>query len=274
VQAQGWYRDPSGAHDDRWFSAGRPTSLVRDGGVVSREDQPRDEQPQPRDRVDHTAIAILDRFLVASYRYPYWTMVLRCVIVFIAAGLFVAWSLHSRPTHGFELSRSAVAWVRGDRAVQVVACLAAAALLIALARRPRWRHAVALTMWGTVLLQIGSFSLSGSQYPGDSCWTRPGWTAITLSYYVPAPTVTTTTGKYVVVTVPAYSPSPGGVSDVGPARDGILQEECTISLPGNGRRAIFVAIKPGSTALYSDEPPSPFAAPSWSGTVVVKEAGA
>src|SRR5215469_16769816 len=33
VQAQGWYRDPYLVHEDRYFSAGQPTKLVRDGGV-------------------------------------------------------------------------------------------------------------------------------------------------------------------------------------------------------------------------------------------------
>lgn len=30
MQAEGWYHDPFKAHDDRWFSDGVPTSLVRD----------------------------------------------------------------------------------------------------------------------------------------------------------------------------------------------------------------------------------------------------
>jgi hypothetical protein len=29
---QGWYRDPYRIHQDRWFSQGQPTKLVRDGG--------------------------------------------------------------------------------------------------------------------------------------------------------------------------------------------------------------------------------------------------
>jgi hypothetical protein len=29
--AQGWYRDPYGLHEDRYFSQGLPTKLVRDG---------------------------------------------------------------------------------------------------------------------------------------------------------------------------------------------------------------------------------------------------
>jgi hypothetical protein len=30
--SQGWYQDPYAIHDDRYFSAGLPTKLVRDGG--------------------------------------------------------------------------------------------------------------------------------------------------------------------------------------------------------------------------------------------------
>jgi hypothetical protein len=32
-QAQGWYRDPFGIHEDRYFSCGWPTKLVRDSGI-------------------------------------------------------------------------------------------------------------------------------------------------------------------------------------------------------------------------------------------------
>lgn len=32
-QAQGWYRDPFGTHEDRYFSCGWPTKLVRDCGI-------------------------------------------------------------------------------------------------------------------------------------------------------------------------------------------------------------------------------------------------
>jgi hypothetical protein len=42
--AQGWYQDPYAIHEDRYFSAGRPTKLVRD---QSREsyDPPPDSAP-------------------------------------------------------------------------------------------------------------------------------------------------------------------------------------------------------------------------------------
>jgi hypothetical protein len=57
VPAQGWYRDPFGLHEDRYFSEGWPTKLVRDRGVESfdlppdRDFSPADLVPAPsRDR--------------------------------------------------------------------------------------------------------------------------------------------------------------------------------------------------------------------------------
>ena len=40
VQAQGWYRDPYEVHEYRYFSDGRPTKLVRDGGVEGYDPPP------------------------------------------------------------------------------------------------------------------------------------------------------------------------------------------------------------------------------------------
>jgi hypothetical protein len=47
MSAQGWYRDPFGRHEDRWYSAGTPTSLVRDGGVEAADEPPPGEWPEP-----------------------------------------------------------------------------------------------------------------------------------------------------------------------------------------------------------------------------------
>jgi hypothetical protein len=41
--AQGWYRDPFGVHEDRYFSEGLPTKLVRDGRAEAY-DEPPDER--------------------------------------------------------------------------------------------------------------------------------------------------------------------------------------------------------------------------------------
>ena len=40
ARAQGWYRDPYGVHEDRYFSAGTPSKLVRDKGHESYDAPP------------------------------------------------------------------------------------------------------------------------------------------------------------------------------------------------------------------------------------------
>jgi hypothetical protein len=40
VKAEGWYRDPYLVHQDRWFSAGQPTELVRDDGTEGNDPPP------------------------------------------------------------------------------------------------------------------------------------------------------------------------------------------------------------------------------------------
>ncbi len=39
-EPEGWYLDPYGLHELRWFSAGDPTALVRDGGVDGHDAAP------------------------------------------------------------------------------------------------------------------------------------------------------------------------------------------------------------------------------------------
>jgi hypothetical protein len=233
MPAQGWDRDPSGAHDERWFSDGRPTPRVRD-------------------------------------HWPYSRVVLPCLVAFAAAGLIVWHSLVAQPVTGFELARSAVAWVQADRAGQVLACLATTALLITAARRPRWRRVVALTVWGVLSLQFGVFLVAGFQYPGNSCTPRPGWAAITLSYTSPGPTVTMAPGAYLLVTVPGWNF--GTATDVTAATGGILRAECTVVLPSGGRRAVFAATGPGTTYIGDTVAPASDAMmPAWGGEVTVRE---
>src|SRR5579863_4258236 len=40
MRVQGWHPDPYGRHDDRWFSDGKPTRLVRDQGRESYDEPP------------------------------------------------------------------------------------------------------------------------------------------------------------------------------------------------------------------------------------------
>ena len=101
VPEQGWHRDPFGAHDDRWFSAGRPTPLIRDNGVVSREDLPPDQQSGRR---DPAWLSVRRQFPAEAYYWPYWKVVVPSLVAFAAAGLIVAWSLVSQPVNGFDLA--------------------------------------------------------------------------------------------------------------------------------------------------------------------------
>lgn len=38
--AEGWYLDPYGLHEQRWFSGGAPSRLVRDGQVETNDAPP------------------------------------------------------------------------------------------------------------------------------------------------------------------------------------------------------------------------------------------
>jgi hypothetical protein len=50
MKPQGWYRDPFGVHENRWFSDGNPTKLVRDGAAVAYDEPPPGPLPGPLER--------------------------------------------------------------------------------------------------------------------------------------------------------------------------------------------------------------------------------
>lgn len=45
--AEGWYLDPYGIHEQRWMSCGRPTNLVRDRGTEGKDEPPDKPLPGP-----------------------------------------------------------------------------------------------------------------------------------------------------------------------------------------------------------------------------------
>lgn len=45
--SEGWYLDPYGIHEQRWMSAGRPTSLVRDAGTEANDEPPEGPPSKP-----------------------------------------------------------------------------------------------------------------------------------------------------------------------------------------------------------------------------------
>jgi hypothetical protein len=106
---------------------------------------------------------------------------------------------------------------------------------------------------------------------GRPCSAQPDLAAITLSDTSPTPMVTVPPGGNLVVTVPSWGW--GTATDVHPARAGILREQCTVPLPGNGRRTIFLAAGPGSKWLGATvQPASNLMMPAWGGKVIVRPA--
>lgn len=47
MREQGWYTDPYGRHERRWFSDGHPTRLVGDQGVDADDPPPRTPYARP-----------------------------------------------------------------------------------------------------------------------------------------------------------------------------------------------------------------------------------
>ena len=45
MEAEGWYHDPYERHEERWYSNGKPTALVRDAHVESKDPAPSDLSP-------------------------------------------------------------------------------------------------------------------------------------------------------------------------------------------------------------------------------------
>lgn len=66
-QLQGWSADPFRLHEERYFSGGRPTKLVRDGKVESYEDPPSETYDEPDD--DPGPAAAPSRYPAGSYAH-------------------------------------------------------------------------------------------------------------------------------------------------------------------------------------------------------------
>lgn len=57
MHAEGWYVDPWRIHEERWFSDGRPTALVRDGTAEGNDPPPDGPVPEPLEEVHHGTAA-------------------------------------------------------------------------------------------------------------------------------------------------------------------------------------------------------------------------
>lgn len=55
---EGWFSDPYARHEARWLSGGRPTKLVRDGGVESYDEPPDGPMVQEPVRIEEEPAAV------------------------------------------------------------------------------------------------------------------------------------------------------------------------------------------------------------------------
>ena len=92
MQATGWYRDPYGLHDHRWFADGNPTSRVRDGGAESYDPSPGGAPPQffrghPVYQLPSARVGWLGR------PWPRWTVLLPGLLTLGVLGYFWSFGL-------------------------------------------------------------------------------------------------------------------------------------------------------------------------------------
>ena len=66
MKAEGWYVDPYGRHEARWFSDGSPTDLVQDRGVESHDPAPDTPTTGPLEPFAETASSGADDLLRAD----------------------------------------------------------------------------------------------------------------------------------------------------------------------------------------------------------------
>jgi len=156
VRPQGWYRDPFGKHDERWFSDGRPTSLVRDQGSESDDELSRDWlPPDPRGRPAGAPrpLAWADR------EWRWWTVCLPGLLALAVAGVFL---LYAGLASGLGCMDGCLPVTEGrpvGTAGDVVVAITAVALLVAGLTTPSWRQAIAAALWVAFALACGSAAL-------------------------------------------------------------------------------------------------------------------
>jgi hypothetical protein len=148
-QAQGWYRDPYGLHEDRWVSGGQLTDLVRDQGRESFDDSLSYRPPGP-------FVPAAGRTLAGhqAQRRRLWRAWTVWPPALLTLGL-VAWSLlQDMVAEMFNCFDSCepMGWVDVSVAVDVVTGAAAVWLLAAGMLRPTWRRGVTLACWGLCLV--------------------------------------------------------------------------------------------------------------------------
>jgi hypothetical protein len=146
MRPQGWYRDPDGNHTDRWFSDGRPTSLVRDQGAGSDD----------------------KRRLVWLPEWRWWTVCLPGLLALAVSGSFLVYGEYASATNCRDGCSPVTEGMPVGTAGEIVVAILGIGLLVAGVITPDWRRAIATALWMAFVLGCGCAALIGTARPAAS----------------------------------------------------------------------------------------------------------
>ena len=169
MQAQGWCPDPYGIHDDRWFSGGEPTSLVRDQGVESFDEPPRGQLPPgPPGREEPPQEGLPPHPpgppggqqppARAGRRWNGWTVGLPGLLALAIAGFLSLLAAVASAMSCMDTCQNPAGPDPSALAVEqfeFIVFIAAGVLLAGGLVIPPWRRGIAAALWAAIALAIG-----------------------------------------------------------------------------------------------------------------------
>jgi hypothetical protein len=96
----------------------------------------------------------------AARPHPAWVMWLPCALAFALAGLLAAVDLGGLVMGSWDSPGPGLGWLKAGAIGQCGLAAAAAAVLVAGAARPGWRHGATMTAWALIALEAGWFLLT------------------------------------------------------------------------------------------------------------------
>jgi hypothetical protein len=162
MRLQGWYRDPYGNHDDRWFSDGQPTNLVRDQGVESHDELPGHwRPPDPRGRPPG------DRRQLGQTHgiWRWWTVCLPALLTLGVSGGFILYAALDSAGNCSGGCRPASQGMPVGLFGEIAVAISTVVLVFVGLRTPDWRRSIAVALWVTVAFASGCAVLIATARP-------------------------------------------------------------------------------------------------------------